>query len=255
MKTSALQLTLRETQAQISSKKTWAIIGMVTLILGFSGPFQTYSLLAFGPRLAYWAVMGVASFWVGSFFGTWAFYASKNWKTIYAIQFVAIGFAAGIPVAIVVIILNQVALNYGFNDPKAMLTLAAYCIGIAMAITGVFHFYKESATKKAPEPAKVLLRIPVEKRGKLISMSVQDHYVEIVTSRGTHLALVRLSDAISETEGTKGFQIHRSHWVAENAIKSIQRKNGKVFLVAENLLELPVSRTYVKVLKESGLLT
>ena len=45
------------------------------------------------------------------------------------------------------------------------------------------------------------------------------NYVEVWTERGTHLVLMRLSDAIRETAGENGLQIHRSHWVALGAVK------------------------------------
>ena len=254
MKTSAFQLTLRELRTQISSARTWAILGVVALILGLSGPFQTFEYLALAPRLAYWMFMSSASFWVGNFFGTWAHNVCVNRKVPFFARFVIVGISAGIPVAILVILLNLMVLNYGY-DASSILTLGIYCIGIAFAVTGIFElFHQSSKTNEAPQVAKILSRVPVEKRGELISMSVQDHYVEIVTSRGTHLTLMRLSDAISETQGTQGLQIHRSHWVAQNAIKSVQRKGGKTFVVTENRQELPVSRTYIKPLRDAGLL-
>ena len=53
-----------------------------------------------------------------------------------------------------------------------------------------------------------MARIPVETRGPLIALSVQDHYVEVRTARNT-LLLMRLSDAMQEARAADGLQIHR----------------------------------------------
>ena len=103
-------------------------------------------------------------------------------------------------------------------------------------------------------PPPILLRIPAHLRGKLLSLSVQDHYVEIVTSRGKHLALMQLGDAIKETSGIEGMQIHRSHWVAISGIKSVRKANGKAIVRTLSGKELPVSRTYLPALVDAGLL-
>ena len=97
-----------------------------------------------------------------------------------------------------------------------------------------------------------MLRLPPEKRGELLYMSMQDHYVEIVTARGRELVLLRLADAMTEAGSTTGIQVHRSHWVAFSAISSIKRDGGKSSVVMTDGTELPVSRTYTKALREAG---
>jgi DNA-binding LytR/AlgR family response regulator len=47
------------------------------------------------------------------------------------------------------------------------------------------------------EPNKLLARIPRAKRGDLISLTVMDHYVEVTTTRGKHLILMRFSDTLA----------------------------------------------------------
>ena len=231
-------------------------MAVVVLILGISGPFQTFQYFPIGPRLAYWAVMGVVTFGVGNFFGIWASTAADNFGFNKIVKFIYTGFASGLAVALCVIALNLLAMggNY-FSDVKNMLLIGGYSIGISIAIVGLFSLFgDQDGLQNSWQTARILARLPVEKRGPLISMSVQDHYVEVVTSRGKHLTLIRLSDAIGETEGTNGFQIHRSHWVAFDAIKSVTRQNGKTMVLTINDAQLPVSRTYIKSMKEAGLL-
>ena len=56
---------------------------------------------------------------------------------------------------------------------------------------------------------------------------------------------MRLSDAIAETRGIDGLQIHRSHWVARNAIVGLTRENGRPVVALVTGVTLPVSRTYL----------
>ncbi|MCB1397271.1 MAG: LytTR family transcriptional regulator, partial [Rhodobacteraceae bacterium] len=85
-------------------------------------------------------------------------------------------------------------------------------------------------------------------------LSVQDHYVEVVTTRGRELLLMRLSDAIAETEGCAGLQVHRSHWVALDQVQAAHRDGARAVLTLSDGREIPVSRTYVPAAKEAGLL-
>src|SRR5690606_17132350 len=78
---------------------------------------------------------------------------------------------------------------------------------------------RDSAEDIPPRPA-VLNRLPHHLRGRLIYMSMQDHYVDVHTDRGNALVLMRLGDAIAETGATPGLQIHRSHWVALDAVRA-----------------------------------
>jgi DNA-binding LytR/AlgR family response regulator len=78
-----------------------------------------------------------------------------------------------------------------------------------------------------------------------------DHYVEIHTDKGKSLILMRLSDAIAETEGVDGVRIHRSHWVAKQAISAVRRVDGRVVVQLATGDMLPVSRSYLAAVRAS----
>lgn len=90
--------------------------------------------------------------------------------------------------------------------------------------------------------ARLLRRLEPELRGRLVSISVRDHYVDVVTDRGRASLLMRLSDAMAEAEGEEGAQVHRSHWVARHAARAIDRRGGRLMLVLADGTSLPVSR-------------
>ena len=47
-------------------------------------------------------------------------------------------------------------------------------------------------------------------------------------------------------------QVHRSHWVARAAVTRTVRRSGRVILELVNGVDVPVSRSFVPVLKERG---
>ena len=99
----------------------------------------------------------------------------------------------------------------------------------------------------------ILERVPLPQRGKLLALTVEDHYVDIVTDRGKTLVLMRLADAIREASGVDGLQIHRSHWVARDAVVRSHRAGGRLSLELSNGLTLPVSRGFLPQVKAAGL--
>ncbi|MEL7446506.1 MAG: LytTR family DNA-binding domain-containing protein [Pseudomonadota bacterium] len=99
-----------------------------------------------------------------------------------------------------------------------------------------------------PEPdkdgPKFIDRLPFAKRGDLWALSSELHYVRVYTSLGDDLVLMRLSDAIEQTDGVDGLQVHRSHWIAQGGVQRIQNSGGKMLVVLKNDIELPVSRSH-----------
>ena len=108
------------------------------------------------------------------------------------------------------------------------------------------------ATPLAPPP--ILERVPLPQRGRLLALSVEDHYVDIVTDRGKTLVLMRLADAMREAAGVPGLQVHRSHWVARDAVVRTHRSDGRLLLELSNGMRLPVSRGYLPQVREAGLI-
>jgi hypothetical protein len=105
----------------------------------------------------------------------------------------------------------------------------------------------------APAPAKFLERLPLKLRGAEVwAVEAEDHYLRLHTSRGQDLILMRLSDAVAELDGIEGTQVHRSWWVARDAIEGARRGDGRATLTLKDGSEVPVSRTYARILREKN---
>ena len=95
----------------------------------------------------------------------------------------------------------------------------------------------------------LMTKIPFEKRGKLLCLEMDDHYLNIQTDKGNHLVLMRFKDALLHTEEYPGMQTHRSWWVALDAIEKEQRDGRKNLLKLTNGTLVPVSKTYLNQVK------
>lgn len=101
----------------------------------------------------------------------------------------------------------------------------------------------EQAILTAPKQPRLFDRLPAGDADSLIRLSARNHYVDVVTDKGTSSVLMRLSDAIAELAGVDGLRVHRSHWVAARAVKGHERKGDKRLLILADGARIPVSRT------------
>ena len=232
------------------------------MILGLAGPFGTEEVLRLVPRVLYWSALTVAFYFVGSFVGTFLSRLFERWHLPFWPSVVASGAGAGVVIFALLMLINIALFDIPLDCPTCIAILGANVVGIAMIVTVAIVYIKRSLDKPTqeapanPAPAlpSLMKRLPMEKRGTLYSLSVSDHYVEVVTDKGAELLLMRLSDAMGETGETQGLQVHRSHWVALVAIQSARREGAKAILTLTDGREIPASRTYIPALKEAGVL-
>ncbi len=92
---------------------------------------------------------------------------------------------------------------------------------------------------------RLFSRLPDKLReGQIVSMSMQDHYVEITTTNGSEMLLMRLSDAIDLLDGMAGAQTHRSHWAARAHSVSLAKEARRYELTLSDGRTIPVSNSY-----------
>ena len=250
----SLHFAMRETQALMHRPKLWVGLLAAGIILGIAGPFGTDDAMRVLPRLAYWTVVVVITFLTGSLVASFIEHAFKdrNWSG-WLVSALA-GVAIGVVVTAEVLLLNWAI--FGLNPTRAdqAVPLGINAVVVSIVVTLALRFIVPDAPADAMNAPALLERLPFEKRGKLVALSVSDHYVEVTTTKGQDLVLMRLSDAILETRPEPGLQVHRSHWVALSAVSSARRDGAKGSLTLVTGQEIPVSRTYLPAAKEAGLL-
>ncbi|MDP2259374.1 MAG: LytTR family DNA-binding domain-containing protein [Caulobacter sp.] len=131
-----------------------------------------------------------------------------------------------------------------------------FVVTCAMTALNYFTQRAPAETHAAPAgaaPPRFLERLPAKLRGAEIhAVEAQDHYLRLHTSKGQDLILMRLSDAVAELEGLEGAQVHRSWWVAREAVADARRGDGKATLTLTGGVQVPVSRAYARALREAG---
>jgi hypothetical protein len=96
------------------------------------------------------------------------------------------------------------------------------------------------------------LRLPTYRGREIVALRAEDHYVRVYTPLGSHLVLTRFSDALSELGGKDGVRVHRSWWVARQAIVRACGHGRKRRLQLVTGLEAPVARGAIAELKARG---
>jgi len=96
-------------------------------------------------------------------------------------------------------------------------------------------------------------RLPAHVRGPVRLLVASEHYLRVVTERGEAMVLYRFGDAVAEQSRDRGAQVHRSFWIARDAVASVRRNGAKVTLGLEDGTDVPVSRTYLMDAKRAGI--
>lgn len=249
------------------------IMALIGLVFGFLGPFGTYAM-PLALRLAYWVgfiIIGYAIFRPVSISAGWL--RESIDIPAWAAELMATAVAT-LPLTFLIgFAISGMRFDPDFlGDRFALLYLQCGAIGFGIFLFMRLLFGAEEAVeqrdhdgiesenlKTAPvsEPIKPVRtqlhdRLPAGFQSPIIALSVEDHYVRVYSDERTEMLLLRLSDAIKEMAPQEGMQVHRSWWVARDAIVTSKRDGRNLRLSLSDGLEVPVSRAYVTKLKQSG---
>ncbi len=98
----------------------------------------------------------------------------------------------------------------------------------------------EAEATALPEFVELL---PADRRGPVLMLKSELHYLQVVTEQGSGLILYNLGDAVEQLAEVPGMLVHRSYWVAFDAIERLLRKGRQGELELRDGSRVPVSRT------------
>ena len=254
----------------------WAsVLGWATLAgleFGLIGPFGSYASNVF-TRIAYWTGL----FWIGSL---------VLWPCVVAALLIGPrrGFppifsaAAAVLVACMPLAALGAAGTYLFWPVRAsgMRTLEWYGLTIIVALPAIsalvwLELRKASIFQErlgsAPTGEPKLLAgggamsidtagaspLPDHVLAAALCLQMEDHHVRVHTLGRSylHFAVMRqVVDAMDEQQ--EGLQVHRSWWVARNAVQGWHKEDRSVVLILSNGLHVPVARNRVATLRAEG---
>jgi hypothetical protein len=242
---------------------TWAALSGVALLAALVGPFDTGERLRPLPRFGYWLAMAVAT-WSAGYVASEALLRCWDARRAPGVRRIAGVLVVGVVIPPVVLAVNAAALGEpAWTDGVAVFLLQLS--GIAVLVGWLLQMVDRpagpdgtdaapTAAGAAPKPPPILDRLARDRRGALVALSVEDHYVRIRTERGEGLVLMRLGDAMRETGDTPGIRVHRSHWVATEQVRAVRRRGDGALLTMAAGPDIPVSRAHVPALRAAGLL-
>ncbi len=225
----------------------------LSLVIGIAGPFGSYITMSLFERTLYWGFIIGLSIVMITAIRSALILSRPQWS------YWKIGTVASLILAITYSALIYYFTIHVFSLDQAMMPdlilLAGSIFLISIALHAIRYFTIETATKPENTAPRILQRLPQEKRGRVIRLSARDHFVDVFTENGMHSIRMRFADAVNETEdGTRGFCVHRSHWVAEDAIVDARKKNGRISVFLRDGSVVPVSRKYQHNVIENGFL-
>jgi hypothetical protein len=235
-------------------RRGFAIAAAAAVFLAVSGAFGM-GQLSLVERLAYWAgTLSVGTAWGGLV--THFAFPARDADTNPWLRTVLYALVIAGPLTGLVWLVN----TYLLHSPIPARALASLFVSVALVTLVVTAVNVLAGRRRAdaeappsPAPPRFLERLPPKLRGAEIwAVESEDHYLRLHTSKGQDLILLRLADAVAELEGVEGAQVHRSWWVARDAVADARRGDGRATLTLKNGSEVPVSRTYARLLRERG---
>lgn len=240
---------MRQLPAWPLARRAAPVLG-VGVLLGFAGPFGSYPPLSAPVRYAFWIGM--------VFVGYAAALAAQKLvpETFIPRPQLRLGAAAigsALPLTFVAAWVVPFVRPGHMYDPLQLPAL--FCAVAAVQFAIVFTLLRKSNPSPRPPaadsrdasgafPRALLSRLPSRLGEEIVALEAEDHYLRVHTILGSDLVLMRLSDAIAAIEPDRGLQVHRSWWVAQDAIRQIVRSEQRSHLRLRNGLLVPVGRTY-----------
>lgn len=222
--------------------------------LGLLGPFGTYGDLTVAERYAYWIGLTVLM-WLQ----TAAVFAALRLAPGFArrqlwLQAIVAALLGAVPTTFEVAYVEGLLRVGGVLTPRSLLetygSVAVIAVGLFLPLTMILHRSPRTPPVGTLSFARAL---PPELGTGIVALAAEDHYLRVHTDRGDKLIHHRFSDAVREL-GDAGVQVHRSWWVAKDAVEHVERDGDRHVLVLRGGVRAPVSRTFGLAAREAGLI-
>ena len=253
----------------------WAM-SVMAVVVAFLGPFGTYDEAELPARLYRWWVLLIGTYLMvrPAIFGL-GWLARRIELPETAVTFWGVMALSG-PIAVVWRLEGET--NTSRLDSYA--TLIPFALLCAIGVLAVVQWaqradqrlttgappppmappapvMQQQAEPADPLPASgpaLLARLSPRFRGPILALQSEDHYVRVHGQGESELLLMRLRDAIAEMDGVPGQQVHRSWWIAREAVAEARPSGRSWQLILTNGLAAPVARDTVSRLRGDGLL-
>ncbi len=222
--------------------------------LGLIGPFGTFVQAGLLLRLAYWIGLSVAATPIYGVAIRAAVTLDGRLRLPGAAWMALLALLAAAPTALFSSLVATAVWPFlRAMPPAGWLGQAAAVSLVIVTPYGVFSrrlapFNARQIDRPGASPAPASLK----GRRDLICLQMEDHYVRAHTQAGSELILVPMRDAIESLDPDLGRRVHRSWWVARDAVVEPMTDGRNLRLRLTNGIEAPVSRSQVAPLRAAG---
>lgn len=245
--------TAEEARILAKSGRFWMGLFGASFVIGLTGPFGTYDATPTFWRTVYWMFVVSTTFWLG-YLISFAVVTSAEGFGLNVPVSLGIGAAtASVPVTAWLASFHMAV--FGTSFWTEAVELFPYVTAISFAVVAVYEALTKGEVGPVPSPQLMpepdwLDQLPSRLGRELILLHAQDHYVCAETKLGQTLIRTTLQEAAQDL-GEYGVRLHRSWWVARSAIKAHRYRKGAPVVVLKNGRELPVGRTYRRLVREA----
>jgi len=240
---------------------SWTIaMGLGGLFLGLVGATDSYELpiiLRLGLWLGLCAIGGLFGLAIEAALGRFGFQGRSA-----IAWWLAVTLALAAAMVPVIFLVNSTGSSpqisylplFAFNSLaiSAALTAMRFVIGTLMSPSRIVDPDAEADLRPDGSPPILGRLPPALQSAQVLALKSEGHYVRVHTSLGEHMILMRLHDAIMETQGINGLQVHRSWWIAREAFSEIDKRSGKWEAIVNAQLRVPISRSFRSAISEAG---
>jgi hypothetical protein len=240
----------------------WGAVTGIALIMAVLGPYDTFVAMKFPTRVIFWlvAALGTTAMVKAVRRGLQLWPLTRHWPGLGLRLLSAV--LGSVPAALVLPFFYAALARTDRADfslvylyvllPTAFFSLLISRLSFDWLGAAKGAAVVETAGGSDPSASFVARHIARYAGAALLALEAEDHYLRVHTDRGSELILMRLRDAIAQLTAVPGWQVHRSFWVARDAVKDVQRRGAGFQLTLRNGLIVPVSRTYAGALREAG---
>lgn len=249
-------------------RSPWRFRALVWVLLTIAGtmlgPFTTYTSLEFGERLVYWALICAVAVMLG--IGIRDVVEKWRGEESFATD-IRVAFLQSCTIGPLVWVINHTVYGLSVWSVACFFEHVGAVLASGFLVTALREQFRirrgttEEPAARRRSPVETEEQVPEflslleePQRGPIHHISADDHYLRVVTSKGSARILMRFRDALAQLGDLPGYRIHRSHWVAAARVVRV-RPEGRRYVAELNCgTVLPVSRAYLDDLRSAGFL-
>ncbi|MEM8617199.1 MAG: LytTR family DNA-binding domain-containing protein [Pseudomonadota bacterium] len=215
---------------------------------GLTGPFGTYVYAPPIMRTVYWLIVVLAGYGLWWGIGALGKKLIPEWPYEWGEVIIAIPFSFLNPLLLVGLHAGlNAAVGSRFPTVWSDFVASHLMLSVFVILPVVYlarQIILEAETSVGRQAIDLLFeKLPLKLRGATpFALAAEGNYVRVYTERGDDLVTSTFEEALRAVSGIPGVRTHRSWWVAENAVRKIEKSGSSFLVILASGQEVPLGR-------------